>query len=209
MGREVDGVVMNAVNKCGRALFVLLFFAMAAQAAPPAAKTASAQDATGPSLKEIAESVQQQLSAIGTLNYMLRSHDSISGATSTTQMSASASGVGLLVYKEGKSGTRCLLSYHDRETENNQLIEDRDLGVLLNDVAEVAVTPVESFDQNVHPTRKITLSTPIFRLDLRSDDGGDNILFFPNLDLANDVAKTIIHVVELCAKDDKRTTQSN
>jgi hypothetical protein len=200
---------MNAVNKWGWPVFVLSLIAIAVQAAPPAARTASAQDAAGAALKEAAQSVQQQLSAVGTLNYSLRRHDSISGANAITQVSAGASGVGLLVYKEPKSGTRCLLSYHDRETENDQLMEDRDLGVLLNDVAEVAVTPVESFDQDLHPTRKITLSTPIFRLDLRTDDGGDNIFFFPNLDLANDVAKAIIQVVELCAKDEKRTTHSN
>jgi hypothetical protein len=199
---------MNVVNRWEWSLFVLPLIAMAVQAAPPAAKTASAADAGRAALEEAARSVQQQLSTVGTLNYSLRRHDSISGANSITQVSAGASGVDVLIYKEPKSGTRCLLQYHDRETENDQLMEDRDLGVLLNDVAEVAVTPVESFDQNLHPTRTITLSTPIFRLDLRTNDGGDNILFFPNLDLANDVAKGIIQVVELCAEDEKRTTHS-
>jgi hypothetical protein len=200
---------MNVVNRWGWSLFVLPLIAMVVQAATPAAKTASAQDAARAALEEAARSVQQQLSAVGTLNYSLRRHDSISGANSITQVSAGASGVDVLIYKEPKSGTRCLLQYHDRETEDDQLIEDRDLGVLLNDVAEVAVTPVDSFDQNLHPTRKITLSTPIFRLDLRTDDGGDNILFFPSQDLANDVAKAIIQVAELCAMDEKRPARSN
>jgi len=200
---------MNVVNRWGWSLFVLSLVAIAAQAAPRAAKTASAQDADRAALEEAARSVQQQLSAVGMLNYSLRRHDSISGANSITQVTAGASGVDVLVYKEPKSGTRCLLQYHDRETEDDQLTEDRDLGVLLNDVAEVAVTPVDSFDQNLHPTRKITLSTPIFRLDLRTEDGGDNIFFFPNQDVANDVAKAIIQVVELCAKDAKPTTHSN
>jgi hypothetical protein len=200
---------MNVVNRWGWSLFVLPLIAMVGQAAAPAAKTASAQDVARAALEEAAKSVQQQLSAVGTLNYSLRRHDSISGANSITQVSAGASGVDVLIYKEPKSGTRCLLQYHDRETEDDQLIEDRDLGVLLNDVAEVAVTPVDSFDQNLHPTRKITLSTPIFRLDLRTDDGGDNILFFPSQDLANDVAKAIIQVAELCAMDEKRPARSN
>jgi hypothetical protein len=200
---------MNVVNRWGWSLFVLPLIAMVVQAATPAAKTASAQDAARAALEEAARSVQQQLSAVGTLNYSLRRHDSISGANSITQVSAGASSVDVLIYKEPKSGTRCLLQYHDRETEDDQLIEDRDLGVLLNDVAEVAVTPVDSFDQNLHPTRKITLSTPIFRLDLRTDDGGDNILFFPSQDLANDAAKAIIQVAELCAMDEKRPARSN
>jgi hypothetical protein len=200
---------MNVVNRWGWSLFVLPLIAMVVQAATPAAKTASVQDAARAALEEAARSVQQQLSAVGTLNYSLRRHDSISGANSITQVSAGASSVDVLIYKEPKSGTRCLLQYHDRETEDDQLIEDRDLGVLLNDVAEVAVTPVDSFDQNLHPTRKITLSTPIFRLDLRTDDGGDNILFFPSQDLANDVAKAIIQVAELCAMDEKRPARSN
>ena len=201
---------MNVVNRWGWSLFVLPLIAMAVQAAPRAAKTASAQDADRAALEEAARSVQQQLSAVGTLNYSLRRHDSISGANSVTQVSAGASGVDVLIYKEPKNGTRCLLQYHDRETEDDQLTEDRDLGVLLNDVAEVAVTPVDSVDQNLHPTRKITLSTPIFRLDLRTEDGGDNIFFFPSQDLANDVAKAIIQVVELCAaKDEKGAAHSN
>jgi hypothetical protein len=202
--------VVNVMNRWGWSLFVLPLIAMVGQAATPAAKAASAQDAAArAALEEAARSVQQQLSAVGTLNYSLRRHDSISGANSITQVSAGASGVDVLVYKEPKSGTRCLLQYHDRETEDDQLTEDRDLGVLLNDVAEVAVTPVDSFDQNLHPTRKITLSTPIFRLDLRTEDGGDNIFFFPNQDVANDVAKAIIQVVELCAKDEQRPARSN
>jgi hypothetical protein len=200
---------MNVVNRWGWSLLVLSLVAMAVQAAPRAAKTTSAEDADRAALEEAARSVQQQLSAVGTLNYSLRRHDTISGANSITQVSAGASGVDVLVYKEPKSGTRCLLQYNDRETEDDQLTEDRDLGVLLNDVAEVAVTPVDSFDQNLHPTRKLTLSTPIFRLDLRTEDGGDNIFFFPNQDVANDVAKAIIQVVELCAKDDKRTEHSS
>ena len=200
---------MNVVNRWGWSLFVLSLIAMAVQAAPRAAKTTSAQDADRAALEEAARSVQQQLSAVGTLNYSLRRHDSISGANSVTQVSAGASSVDVLIYKEPKSGTRCLLQYHDRETEDDQLTEDRDLGVLLNDVAEVAVTPVDSVDQNLHPTRKITLSTPIFRLDLRTEDGGDNILFFPSQDQANDVAKAIIQVVELCAKDEKPAAHSS
>lgn len=195
---------MHNVNNCKAWFAVLFLSSMAVQAARPAGTTAPGEDAAGPNLKDTVNFVQGQLNALGTLTYSLRSRDSITGATSETQVSASASNVGILVYKKPNVGTQCLFSYHDRETENTQLIEDRDLGVLLNDLAEVAVTPLESLDQDIHPSRKTKVSTPIFRMDLRSGDGGDNFLFFPSEDMADDVAKAIIHVVELCAQGEKR-----
>jgi len=182
---------------------MVLLSLIAVDAARPAA-TVREQEGSGPSLKETTRFVQEQLNAVGPLNYALRRRDTLSGTTLETQVSAYISNVNVLVYKKPKIGVQCLFSYHDKESEDAEVIEDRDLGVLLNDIEEVTVTPVEAIDQDLHPTRKTSITAPIFRVDLHSIGGGDNFLFFSSEDLANDIAKAITHAVELCVGGEQR-----
>jgi hypothetical protein len=180
-------------------------FLLAVDAALSANNVQQESDAAGPSLKDTTRFVQEQLNAVEPLSYGLRRRDVASGKTSETKNSAFTSNVRVLVYKKPKIGTQCLFSYHDKETQDDEVIEDRDLGVLLNDVDQVSVTPVEAIDQDLHPSRKTTITTPVFRMDLHSADGGDNFLFFSSEDLANDIAKAITHAVELCVSGEQRT----
>jgi hypothetical protein len=186
---------------CALALLSLL----AVDAALSAGNMQQAPDPAGPSLKDTTRFVQEQLNAVGPLSYGLRRRDVASGKTSETENSAFTSNVKVLIYKKPKIGMQCLFSYHDKETQDDEVIEDRDLGVLLNDIDQVSVTPVEAIDQDLHPSRKTTITAPVFRMDLHSADGGDNFLFFSREDLANDIAKATTHAVELCVSGEQRT----
>jgi hypothetical protein len=186
---------------CALALLSLL----AVDAALSASNVQPAPNAARPSLKDTTRFVQEQLNAAGPLSYGLRRHDVATGKTSETNNSAFTSNVKVLVYKKPKIGMQCLFSYHDKETQDDEVIEDRDLGVLLNDIDQVSVTPVEAIDQELHPSRKTTITAPVFRMDLHSADGGDNFLFFSSEELANDIAKAITHAVELCVNGEQRT----
>jgi hypothetical protein len=178
---------------------------LAVDAALSSSNVQQAPDPAGPSLRDTAQFVQERLNAVGPLSYGLRRRDVASGKTSETNNSAFTSNVKVLVYKKPKIGMQCLFSYHDKETQDDEVIEDRDLGVLLNDIDQVSVTPVEAIDQDLHPSRKTTITVPVFRMDLHSADGGDNFLFFSREDLANDIAKAITHAVELCVSGEQRT----
>jgi hypothetical protein len=184
------------------AVMCLSFFALGP--ALSASGVQAAQQAE-PSLRDTARLLQEQLNAVGPLSYVLHRRDSGSGKVSEVHMWAYASNVKILVYKKPKIGVQCLFSYHDKETQNDEVIEDRDLGVLLNDIDQVSVKPVVVIDQDLHPSLRSTITTPVFRMDLHSSDGGDNVLFFSSQELANDIAKAIRHAAELCVPSENRS----
>jgi hypothetical protein len=162
----------------------------------------------GPSLEVTMKFIQDKVNAVGPVNYAAYYHDNAVGAGEpgadwTSQFANEASN---MVADAGA----CRISYHWRTgTGYGEVASDLDTGFLLKDVQDIAVMPMEQLHKEVdtaagHPSWSSRIDPPVFALKVRITDtlGFKNVDFFDE-QLANRVAKALVHAVELCGGGSK------
>jgi hypothetical protein len=166
--------------------------ALAQQNVPPPPKPAP----DGPSLEVTMKFIQEKIGEEGQVNYASYCHDSADNSDWVNQFSAQVSNV-------VASPANCRISYHTHRTRDGKVTADSDYWFSLKEVQEVVVMTREQDLNQVdadagHPTWKSKLSPQIWSVEARRPKGDLNYFYFREEDMANRVAKAMVHAVELC-----------
>lgn len=180
---------------CFVALAVSGTLAQQTKSVPPPPKPVD----DGPSLEVTMKFIQDKLNDIGAVNYASYTHDNVAGADWTNQYRVEATRV---------IASACRIGYRWKTAIDGKAGQDGDGGFLLKDVADVAVMPMEQ-DQKAqataqgHPAWSIRVDPPVFVLKVRRTDKAANVFDFFDEQMANRVAKAMVHAVELCGGGSK------
>ena len=171
--------------------------ALAQQSVPPPPQPAPDKPAVnGPSLEATMKFIQDKLNEIGTINFAGYVHDSSNNSDGVQKFSATFSNV---VANPGA----CSLSYHRLIINNGQTEHNENVFINLRDVQSIAVLPDEQ-DWQMYlvrsgDTTKTVKDVPeISALVIKLTNGKDPTIRFYEQELADRVAKAMVHAVELC-----------
>jgi hypothetical protein len=167
----------------------------AQQSVPPPPQPVSDKPA-GPSLEVTMKFIQDKLNALGTVNFAGYVHDSANNADGVQRFSATFSNV---VANPGA----CSLSYHRLVLNNGSREHDENVVINLRDVQSIAVLPDEQDWQmylvRTGETTKTVKDVPdISALVIKLNNGKDPTIRFYEQEMADRVAKALVHAVELC-----------
>jgi hypothetical protein len=171
-------------------------------AQPPAAAPVAAPADTGPSLAETMQFIQDKLNDLGTVAYVVYFQDANDGNTWTQTFKDEFSNI-----VAGQS--QCSISYHLKETNNGRGDPGGNAVISLRDVQGIVVMPyeqgnTESSAKNGSPNIVTTATNPpLTELQVRRPHGKENNFVFTDADLADRVAKAMLHAVELCGGGNK------
>jgi hypothetical protein len=149
----------------------------------------------GPSLEATMKFIQDKVSEQGKIVYAGYGHDNATGQDWVGQYTEELSNF-------VASAPECKISYHFHETSNGQPSNDIEAWFKLNTIQDVLVeTREQNFKQADvkagHPTWSSRVDPPTWVVEARWK-GGVNDIFFHEEDMANRVAKALVHAVELC-----------
>jgi len=160
---------------------------------PPAAVSA----ASGPSLAESMQFVQDNLNGLGKVAWGDFCQDTSNGSTWTDTLTSE---IGNVVADQNQ----CRISFHRKAANGDKTYTDEDSVFSLRDVREIVVEPYEKAEtewsaKNGHPNI-ITVSTSpsVTALIVRSSKGEEDVFRFTDATLADRVAKALNLAVELC-----------
>lgn len=177
-----------------RVLFFVSFAALqSSPAAPQQAVAPPPKPAdSGPSLAVTMRFIQEKLSEQGKVNFAVYIHDNADGndwiVPHTLEISS--------VVPEPEA---CILSYHFKLSSNGGAFEDM---APFKDVQDIIIQPTEQVLTEVgskagHTTWSYKSDPPVFALRVRRKIH-INEFDFTDEDMANRVAKAMVHAVELC-----------
>ncbi|HME57483.1 MAG TPA: hypothetical protein VKF63_04035 [Terracidiphilus sp.] len=177
--------------------------AIASQGAAPAnAPPAGGQTTNGPSLEVTMKFIQDKLNALGTVNFAGYVHDASNNTDGVQKFSATISNV---VANPGA----CSLSYHRLVYNNGRKEHNEDVFINLREVQNISVLPDEQ-DWQMYLVRtgdstKTVKDVPdITALVFKLNNGKDPTIRFYEQELADRVAKALVHAVELCGGGPKQ-----
>ncbi|MGA3134766.1 MAG: hypothetical protein ABSC88_02115 [Terracidiphilus sp.] len=160
---------------------------------PPVAVSA----ASGPSLAESMQFIQDNLNGLGKVSWGDFCQDTSNGSTWTDTLTSE---IGNVVADQNQ----CRISFHRKATNGGNTYTDEDSVFSLRDVQEIVVKPYEQAEtewsaKNGHPNI-ITVSTSpsVTALIVRSSHGEEDVFRFTDATLADRVAKALNHAAELC-----------
>jgi hypothetical protein len=169
---------------------------------PPAAAPAD----TSPSLAETMQFIQDKLNGVGKISFVVFFQNANNGSSWTQT----------LAYENGKfvaDPSHCHISYHRRATNSGRAFGktfvNNDKDFWLRNVQNVVVWPYEqSYNEwsakTGNPNIIATSSNPpITELSARRPHGEEDFFYFTDADLADRVAKAMVHAVELCGGGNK------
>jgi hypothetical protein len=171
-------------------------FAQTAVAQPPQPAD------NGPSLAVTMQFIQAKMSEQGKINYAVYTHDNASGEDwPVYQISIEATNV------IADSAT-CRISWHKVTTNNGKVGINRDLSLDLRNVLnlEVRTSAQEAKKEdtaNGHPALDKRQDPPYFVVTTQSSGNVETPFFFLTEEMANRVAKAMVHAVELCGGGNK------
>ena len=173
------------------------FAAFAQQPVPPPPQPA----ADGPSLAVTMQFIQARLQERGRLNFAVYTHDNADGKDYIDQYSSEASNI-------VADPAACTISYHRNVKRNGAAFADDNISFSLRDVQDLTVMPEEQDMKKVyaaaeHPTWDPRVDPPMFLVIARKADSQGNGFYFPSEEMANRVAKALVHAVELCGGGNK------
>jgi tetratricopeptide (TPR) repeat protein len=164
-----------------------------AKAAPPPPKPAG----EGPSLENTMQFIQDKLNGVGAVNFVSYVHDSIAGTDWTQQSRRAATRV--LADASG-----CRIDYHAKAENNGTVGWDFDEWFYLKNVEDVVILPLDQEQKELnaavgHPSWSSQVDPAVFVLKVRRKDlSKSNSFYFFDEQMANRVAKAMVHGVELC-----------
>ena len=179
-------------------VFILAFALMAIsalraqQAVAPPPKPAD----SGPSLETTMQFIQEN-AAEGKLSYTAFVTDASQQGVEwknqfTVEMSNLAADAGA-----------CRITYHWRAEINGKVADNANYSLTLKDVKDILVLPQEQNQNQVdsrsgHPDWNSRIAPNLFTLIARRPKGVVNVFLFSDEEMANRVAKAMVHAVELC-----------
>lgn len=171
--------------------------AFAQRAVPPPPKPAD----SGPSLAVTMQFIQEKLIGLGTVNYATYVHDNIVGNNWGDQFSVQATNI-------IADPATCRVTYHWKSTRNGSVTSDIDAFFSLHDVVDIVVTSLEQNMKQLntaagHPSYDVKADPPVFVLEAQRSGNVMNVFDFTDEDMANRVAKAMVHAVELCGGGNK------
>ncbi|HME57482.1 MAG TPA: hypothetical protein VKF63_04030 [Terracidiphilus sp.] len=161
---------------------------------PPAAGT---QTNSGPSLAETMQFIQDKLNSNSKVAFVAFVQDANDGSTGTTTLTNEISNV-------FADQSQCRISYHRKAAANGQIYKDENTALSLRDVQEIVVKPFEQYEtewkaRNGEPNIIVTsTSPPTMVLVVRSPRSEVDFFRSTDANLADRVAKAMLHAVELC-----------
>jgi hypothetical protein len=140
--------------------------------------------------------IQDKLNTVGTVNFAGYVHDSANNTDGVQKFSATFSNA-------AANPGACTLSYHRLVTNNGQTEHNENVFINLRDVQSISVLPDEQ-DWQMYLVRtgdstKTVKDVPeIIALVIKLNNGKDPTIRFYEQELADRVAKALVHAVELC-----------
>jgi hypothetical protein len=171
--------------------------AIASQGATPAnAPPAGAQTNSGPSLAETMKFIQDKLNEMGTVNFAGYVHDSANNTDGVQKFSSTISNA-------AANPGACTLSYHRLVFNNGRKEHNENVLINLHEVKNISVLPDEQDWQmylaRIGDSTKTVKDVPdITALVFKLNNGQDPTIRFYEQEMADRVAKALVHAVELC-----------
>jgi hypothetical protein len=102
----------------------------------------------------------------------------------------------------------CRISFHWRAEVNGKVSDDTDYNLALKDVKSIVVLPQEQNQHQVdtrggHPEWTSRIEPNLFTLVARRPKGLENAFLFSDEEMADRIAKALVHAVELCGGGNK------
>jgi hypothetical protein len=176
--------------------------AVLAQGASPAAQPPAAAPAdNGPSLAETMQFIQNKLNGIGKVSFVDVLYAAVDGSTENITYTDEISNV-------VADPSQCQISYHRKATQKNgEIYRNKDNVISLRDVQEIVVKPLEQFENEFAAKNginvSITTNPSLTILEARVTHDVTYSFRFTDADLADRVAKAMLHAVELCGGGNK------
>ena len=157
---------------------------------PPSPKS------TAPTLDFTMEYIQEKLISRGILNYEVFVHDNSAESDWSYQFSDKLSGT-------YANASTCQVGFHWRQTRSGQVVTDKEMYFDLGTSSTVDVVSMDQYlteeaVKNGHPSWTTKVSPVIFVLRISKQGNQENNLVFPDEELANHLAKALVHAIELC-----------
>jgi hypothetical protein len=177
---------------CLVVLAVSAALAQGKKSVPPPPKPAH----DGPSLEVTMKFIQDKINGIGPVSYVRYIHDNVAGKDWAFQEKAEDT-------KFVADTSACRISYHFKGESDGTEAVDKDDQFLLKDVEDIVVLPGEQAYKEEsaaagHPSWSFRVDPPFFFLKVRKPDKRRSYIHFSDEQLANRVAKAMVHAVELC-----------
>ncbi len=170
--------------------------ASAQTAVPPPPKPAD----NGPSLAATMQFIQERVSQQGKVNYAVYVHDNSTGNELTVQIADEITNI--VPHPE-----TCIVNYHFKAWNNGTISVEGDPWIPLHDAEDVVILPVEQVWKEAdskagYTTGSYRSDPPVFALRVRRKVGY-NEFNFTDEEMANRVAKAMVHAFELCGGGNK------
>jgi hypothetical protein len=157
--------------------------------------------ASGPSLGETMKFIQDRLNEQGKVNYAAYAHDNANDTDWVGQHSFEISNVAL-------SADTCRISLHSRHTVNGIAKVDSNLGGPIKLIRKVTILTGDQWQHledaaGGKPTVTERVDPPIYVLEAEASATASINFAFADEDVANRVAKAMMHAIELCGGGNK------
>jgi len=186
------------MTMCFAALTVSAALAQGKNNVPPPPKPAD----DGPNLEVTMKFIQDKLNSIGPVNYAVYFHDDTKANSAAGQFRNENT-------KVVADPSTCRIDYHRKVEQLGKVEEDQEQRILLKDVEDIVLMPWEQVQKETdtaagHPSFITTVDPPVFVLKVRRTLKEGNYFDFFDEQLANRVAKAMVHAVELCGGGSKQ-----
>jgi hypothetical protein len=169
---------------------------LAQGAAPTIPPAANAPGTAGPTLEVTMKFIQDKLSEVGTVNFAGYVHDSAYNQDAVQKFSSTTSNI---VANPGA----CSLTYHRLVFNDGRKEHNENILINLRDVKSIAVMPDEQDWQmylvRIGETTKTVKDVPdVYVLNIKLPRGVDYSIRIYEQEMADRIAKAMVHAVELC-----------
>lgn len=181
-------------------VFVLTAFSASIAQQPVAPPPQPAAD--GPSLAVTMQFIQDKLNQQGKISYALYTHDNSNGEDWPVYQ------ISITVTNVIANPATCRITWHKVTTNGGKVGMDKDLSLDLRNVLnfEVRTSTYEAKMEdtaNGHPALDKRQDPPYFAVTAKLRDNTETPFFVTSEDMANRVAKAMVHTVELCGGGNK------
>jgi hypothetical protein len=181
--------VLSVVSFC----FLLSASVVAQQAVPPPPQPA----ADGPSLAVTMKFIQDKMNEQGKINYALYTHDNAKGEDWPVYQ------ISINVTNVVADPATCRITWHKQTTNGGKVGLDHDFSLDLRNVQtfEVRTSTYEAKVEdtaNGNPALDKRQDPPYFAVTAKLKGNTESPLFFSSEEMANRIAKAMVHAVELC-----------
>ena len=180
-------------------LTLLATAGLAQQPVPPPPRPAD----SGPSLQVTMKFIQDNLNDVGSISFVYYAHENREGRDWSVVNKYEASNI-------VADPAACRISYHWKDTSNGIVAADADRQIPLRAVKDLVVRPGDQHLKQLaaaagSPSLEFRVDPMFYVLALRMPKNEEFHFVFRDEDLANRVARAMVHAVELCGggrKDD-------